>query len=496
LPLTDRELVSQTAAWVAGSDPSSIDTGLASDEALRRASALLGDLREGKLSVSITEPDDPLIDVLHGACRLLLKPGTGTTEVTLQDAQLLFAFISRLNWNPSQFDERDELACSCAFAGWRSARVLRKSGAAAVWFKTLGEEASRNSEPCFRFDQFLADVRSVEEGESSTHLEDPETLLTSAAHLWRQLDTSPSSVRDKAEVLYRLMGKPKLPPGPSEEHDYVFGEIALIAGTACRHLSRQDEARLWFDRAEARFRHTVTASAEMSRLAYQRLALRLEERQLEEVLEMVPSLIESFEKLSMPEDVLKCRFLEGLALMESGRITDSVRVFQQVARTAEELGSDKLLGVAYVNLTQLHGILGDTKEAMDSSERAIPILHRVGDRIGLAKAQWGIANLLREQRRIPAAIEAYRKAQGGLERLGMRADVAALSLIVADLLLDTGQDQEALREILVALPVIDELRLGPEGVAMRSLLRESLRQQKINRQALRDLHGYFEDNKK
>jgi len=50
-----------------------------------------------------------------------------------------------------------------------------------------------------------------------------------------------------------------------------------------------------------------------------------------------------------------------------------------------------------------------------------------------------------------------------------------------------------MREVLAALPIIDELKMVTEGVAALSLLRESLRQQKINRQALRDLHGYFED---
>lgn len=496
MALTDRELVSQTAAWVAANDLSSIDTGLAANEALSQASELLGGLREGNLRASGTEPGDPLIDVLHGACRILVAAETGTTEGALQDAQVLFYYISHLNWSSAQFDERDELLCSCAFAGWRSARQLRESGLAAVWLKRLGEGVSRNSGTGIRMDQFLEDVRSVDEGESSTHLENPDTFLTLATSLWRQLDTSPSKVRDKAELLYRLIGKAERQVGLSEEHDYLFGEMALIAGTACRQLSRRDEARLWFDRAEAGFRHTVSAPAELSRLAYQRLAVRLEERQLETVLELVPSLRGSFEKLSMSEDGLKCWFLEGLALMESGRIADAVTVFQQAARTADELGSDKLLALAYTNLTQLHGILGNTEEAMDASERAIPILRRIEDRVGLAKVQWGIANLLREQGQIPAAIETYRTAQGGLERIGMRADVAALSLVVADLLLETGQDEEAVREILMALPVIEELKMGPEGVAMRSLLRESLRQQKINRQALRDLHGYFEENKK
>ena len=37
------------------------------------------------------------------------------------------------------------------------------------------------------------------------------------------------------------------------------------------------------------------------------------------VLELLPSLVESFQKLGMPEDALKCRFLEGLALVEKRR---------------------------------------------------------------------------------------------------------------------------------------------------------------------------------
>jgi hypothetical protein len=48
-------------------------------------------------------------------------------------------------------------------------------------------------------------------------------------------------------------------------------------------------------------------------------------------------------------------------------------------------------------------------------------------------------------------------------------------------------------EVLAALPIIDEEKMVPEGFVALSLLRESLRQQKINRQALRDLHGYFEE---
>ena len=327
------------------------------------------------------------------------------------------------------------------------------------------------------------------------HLQEPETLLSICSALREQIDTSPSAALEEARFFYRFVEVPRRPVGLFDEREYFLGELALIAGTACRHLTLRDESRLWFDRAEAGFRSTLNPTAELSRLAYQRLALRLEERQLEAVLELVPPLIESFQKLNMLEDALKCRFLEGLAFMESGRLPDAIDVFRQVAREAEDLRSNKLLAHAYINLTQIHGILGETEEALSASQLAIPILSCLDDRIGLAKVQWGVANLLRGQGRIALAIDAYRIAQREFERIGMRADVAALSLVVADLLLESGQDQSASREVVAALPVIDELKMVPEGVAALSLLRDSLRHQKINRQALRDLHGYFEDLK-
>jgi tetratricopeptide (TPR) repeat protein len=309
------------------------------------------------------------------------------------------------------------------------------------------------------------------------------------------MDTTPGNVRNEAEFFYRFLESPKRPIGLFDERDYFLGEFALIAGTACRQLSRRDEARLWFDRAESSFRHTASSVSELTRLAYQRLALRVEERELEAVLELAPPLAEAFEKLSMPDEALKCRFLEGLAFMESDRLPDAIQLFVEIARDAEILGNAKLLGSAYANLTHIYGLMGNPEKAIEASRLAIPVLRKLDDRIALAKVQWGLAALLRETGEIPAAIEAYRVAQGEFERIGMSADMAALSLVVADLLLETGRDLEARNEILAAIPVIDEFKMVPEGMAALSLLRESMRQKRINRQALRDLHGYFDEIK-
>jgi tetratricopeptide (TPR) repeat protein len=335
--------------------------------------------------------------------------------------------------------------------------------------------------------------RSTREADSP--IEEPEVLLEVCSYLRDQFDSSPSKVRSEAEYFYRFVETPKRAVGLFDERDYFLGEFALIAGTACRQLSRRQEARAWFDRAESGFRNTVNPAAELSRLAYQRLALRLEERELDVVLELAPPLAEGFLTLGMPEEALKCRFLEGIALVESGRVEAAIDVFVQICKTAEETKSERLLGLAYTNLTHYYGMLGDSENAITWSQRAIPLLKRLDDRVGLAKVQWGLATLLRENGQGVAAIEAYRCAQEEFRTIGMRADVAALHLVVADLLLESGQEVRATKEILFALPILDELQMVPEGTAALSLLRESVRQQRVNRQALRDLHGYFEDIK-
>lgn len=332
---------------------------------------------------------------------------------------------------------------------------------------------------------------------SELHLEDPEVLLALFGALRARWQTEPAEILAEAEFAYRFLGAldPGDPHGPmlGDEREYFLGEAARIAGTTCRLLSRREEARRWLDLGESWFFQTANPVSNLALISYQKLALRTEERQFAEVMELLPQLIRTFENEEMYEDALKCRFLEGQALREMDRLPEAVELFQQIARQARDLAKGDLLGMAYVHLMHIHAFLGETEKAFDLACEATPLLHSLGNRIALAKLQWGLGALLRGQGKFAEAVEAYRAAQREFAEIEMRADVAAIQLVVADLLLDLGQDAQARWEIQVALPVIDEYRLVPESVAALSLLRESLARHGINRQALRDLHGFFRD---
>ena len=330
--------------------------------------------------------------------------------------------------------------------------------------------------------------RSVE-----LQLDEPETLLALCRKIREDIAVNPIRACSEAEFLYDFLSAPKRPIGLFDEREYFLGEAALVAGTASRVLARRDEARRWFDRAESNVRLTVNAVADWSRISYQRLALLLEERRFDELLEQLPALIDSFERLDMVEDVLKCRFLDGLARVETGDLSTAAQLFDRLRSDAEAAHNEGLVASALTNLVHVHGMLGNTEEAFSCSKQALPIFARLGHRVDVGKIHWGIGSLLRAKRQFEGAIEAFGSARDEFAELGMAADVAATRLMIADLHLELCQDSAALREILLALPVIDEYKLVPEGAAALSLLRESVRQQKVNHQALRDLHGFFED---
>lgn len=328
-------------------------------------------------------------------------------------------------------------------------------------------------------------------------LDDPDTVIPLLKMLEDRLEGNPAGVLEDAEFLYRFLeglgadGRDEL--YLFDERAYFMGEAARIAATACRQTSRREEARRWIDRSEANYRSTLNCEPNLARLAYQRLALYTEERRFEEVLELVPPLVESFKTHRMAAEALKCRFLEGIVHWENGQLREALEVFQGARREAQELGNEALDAKATTNVARLYALLGETAEALAYSKTALPLLQRLGYRVGIAKLRWGMGDLLRTQGKLPDAIGAYRGALQEAREVGMRGDVAALHLIVADLLLEVGEDRQAAWEIQAALPIIDEEKMVSEGLAALSLLRQSLRNNRINRQALRELHGFFQD---
>lgn len=327
-------------------------------------------------------------------------------------------------------------------------------------------------------------------------LEEPETLLSVFSLLRFSIETDPSLVRDEASFFYEFLKSPIRPIGLFDEREYFLGEVALLAGTACRLLFRREEAKRWFDRSEAEFRNTVNAISDWARVTYQRLALQIEERGFQEVLELLPSLIQTFDKLGMADDALKSKFLEGVAFMNTDRLEEAITVFQEISFEAGRLRNERLAAIACNNLVQLHGMMGNSELALTKAQQTLELFRNLDNRVGIGKLQWGIGILLRTKGQLDGAAEAFCTALETFKQLEMRADMAALELVLADVLLEMGDEASAMRHVMEALPIIRAEGMVPEGLAALSLLQESLRHDKLNAQALRALHGYFAEERR
>lgn len=322
-------------------------------------------------------------------------------------------------------------------------------------------------------------------------LDDPEMLLSLCDLLRSRMEINPQSVRDEADFFFHYLSGSERAVGHFDEREYFLGEFALLAGTACRFLFHREDAHKWFARAETRFVLTENASSNIARLAYQKLALATEERRFDEVLEAAPLWASAFRKLGLAEGALKCLFLEGSVLRELGQIARAIEVHERICVEAEASGNAKLLSLAFGNLAQYHRVAGHLDEALVYAQKALPYLQDGKNLISLAKLRWCVGDIFREQGNRIDALESYRSALRGSEEIGIRGDVAALHLVIADLLLDAGLDRQAEWEVRAALPIIDEEQMVPEGMAALGLLRESLRRRQLDRSALRELHGYF-----
>jgi len=348
------------------------------------------------------------------------------------------------------------------------------------------------------------------------HLSDPEVLLSICGILREQKDLSPAIVAQEASAIYRWLARYDCPKktlherfglilsgekrDPSRRRDYFFGdeldyflgETAFLAGTCYRYVGQRAEALRWLDRAEAGFHHTANCAAGLANVAYARLSLRFEMGRYEDVLDLLPSLLRRYEELGMRREIVKCRVLQAMSLKQCGRIPEALGLLEGICNIAAAKEERPLYGRILAELGDLHQLEGRLDAAMTAYQKALPLVKEAGVSVTLADLKMFIAGAFRSQSRLGQAIEAFRDAQRNYKELGMLTRVAYLHLLIAETFLAMNHHREAEREILAALPTIEEQKMVPEGFAAVALLRESVRRQKTDPEALRQLREHLQ----
>ncbi len=272
----------------------------------------------------------------------------------------------------------------------------------------------------------------------------------------------------------------------------MLGESALIAAKVSRLLGKLTDAERWLDRSEAAFRHVVDAANCLAGVAFERLALKYAAGRYEEVLEVMPSLVSSFEKFEMHLDRAKARFLEAVVLRTVGREEEHFAILRELENAPAVRACPSLHGTVLVNIGHRHAAVGDFETASRVYEEALPVVMRGTRPAALCELKWSIGDAYRSQGSLVKAVESYRAARADYQKLEFGGAVVQVSLAIAETLLALGRDREAELEILSALPTIDEEKMAPEGFAAVALLRESARRRKTDPKALRELREHLQ----
>lgn len=324
-------------------------------------------------------------------------------------------------------------------------------------------------------------------------VEQPDVLLQVCLLLRERVNTAPSMVAEEAATLYRRLAEASADAvGLFDERDFFLGETALIAGGACRLIGRRAEADRWLNRAEAGFRHTVNPAPQLARVTLERLAVQCDASNFDEVVELCSSLTYSFVKFGMLREQLKCMFVHALALKGSGRHEEAYPILEEIRTYAgKSEGDPAVLGLAAVHMGDIHSTEGRYEAAVKLYAEALPLLQRGKRAFAVAHLRGTMAETLRRQGSLSAAVEGYREAAADYSSLGMVTWESYLRIVTAEALLEAGRPREAEWELLAALPAIEEQKMVPEGFAALALLRESLRQRRTDSGALAELREHL-----
>lgn len=313
---------------------------------------------------------------------------------------------------------------------------------------------------------------------------EPDVLLNVCKLLRDAIERTPTNTLDRGSNLYERVAESTDEVGLFDERDYVLGELALISSKSSRLLGRLKEAERWLDRSDAAFRHTVDSAPALASVAFERLAVRYSGGRSDEVLDLVSSVSRSFERLGLRVDFAKCRYLNAMALKETGRSEESISVLRELAESETVRALPSLYGQVLVQIGEYQSSVEDYAGAAQTYEKALPIVMAGRRPVALGELKWAIGDAYRGQGALDRALRAYRSANADYQELGLEAFSVKLHLVIADVLLALNHPREAEWEILAALPKINEEGMVPEGLAAVSLLKESVARRQTDRAAL------------
>ncbi|HEU5249050.1 MAG TPA: tetratricopeptide repeat protein [Thermoanaerobaculia bacterium] len=313
---------------------------------------------------------------------------------------------------------------------------------------------------------------------------DPERIFQSLLILQENCDSTPHLVASRAELLYRFLVRIRAAL-PSDLASFFVGAAARIAGASRRLSGSPDEAFEWLDVAEAAFQEGICARPELARVTYQRLAVLYGLGRSGLVNDAIQTLEKGFLAFGMREDYVKCRILWASSLKISGRCEVALDVLEPLRKMRHEI-TPALFGRVLLELGDLHQIEGDYDRGLADLNEAATLLREGGQLTGLADAASMLGASCRARGMLNEAIRFYEKGREAYSQLGMKYLEAYMRILLAETYLAMGKLVETERQVLAALPTLQEQHMVVEVTAGLGILQEAARRRSLDPVALRE----------
>jgi tetratricopeptide (TPR) repeat protein len=302
--------------------------------------------------------------------------------------------------------------------------------------------------------------------------------------LQEQIESSPGRVSTVAIDLYRSLqveGTYAL-----DLQSYFMGSAARLAGATVRYVGVQEEASDWLDLAENHFRAGRDAKPQLARVTLLRLVILYTVSRCDVVLRVAPELDRTFASLGMDEDQVKCRIVWAASLKASGDLDGALNVLESIQGSRPKVRPG-LYGWVLLQLGDVHQIRGDYDRGRNELLEAASLFKEGRQLTGLAEVHSMIAYHYRAHGELREALQLFKRGRQEFARLGVKAYEAYNRVLAAETYLAMGCHREAEREILKALPSIEEQGMIADAVAAVSILREAVRRRNLDPQVLREV---------
>ena len=432
----------------------------------------------------ILEWSDELPDVLYALSWLFAQ--SSDSRWAHSTAKRAYDTAVSLEWPSQVIEDRSGILASLAYSAWNASR--KRLNFAEMHLYEARCETHVNEQAHAR--DFFALPPDRRSRVNARFLSDPPVLLVALLGLHRLVNTDPVGAAIGGRELFDWVGQSAV--GPTSDEAAWFGcQAAIVAAGGLRHLGELAKASKWLEVAELAAKRTCSYAGLRLQVEYHKLTTMFSRRQLSEVIDGCTGLIEGLELMGLDPELGKARFLLASALKDAAD-ERALGCFEALLTRPEVRRDSLLLGLSMLHVGDLRGSRGEFSAAEEIFAQALPLIEASKVPWALADFYAVVAEKLRDQGRLSAAIDGYRSAIRAYREGGLSARESYLRVLLAETLIAGGRCAEAAAELVAALPIIERESLEKERSAAVALLRETLTRSRNDREALQVIRSQLE----